>query len=108
VASVLNGTKAQFGVGYDGAVNLIPGQAYTPNGSEMKTPYSGDRAYTTPKAATKVNGKASDLKAILLSSDTGGGFTYYKLRDLGKVLGFNVGWSKDKGVFIETNKPYEG
>ncbi len=108
VALLLNGTKAQFGVGYDGAVNLMPGQPYTPDGSEMKTPFSGDRAYTLPKAATKINGQASDLKAIVLSSDSGGGFTYYKLRDLGKALGFNVGWSKDRGVFIETGKPYGG
>ena len=106
LASVLNGTKAQFGVGYDGAVNLLPSEGYTPNGSEMQTPYSGDRAYTMPKAATNINGKASDLAAILLTSDSGGGFTYYKLRDLGKALNFNVGWSKEKGVFIETDKPY--
>lgn len=111
VASVLNGTKAQFEVGYDNAakvVDLIPGQAYTANGSEMQTPFSGDRAYTVPATATHVNGAPSELKAILLTSDSGGGFTYYKLRDLGKALGFNVGWSKAQGVFIETDKPYEG
>ncbi len=26
----------------------------------------------------------------------------YKLRDLGQALGFNVGWSAEKGVYIET------
>ncbi len=108
LALALNGTKAQFDVGYDGAVNLIPGRPYTPNGSEMRTPFSGDRPYTTPKEATRVNGQPSKLKAILLSSDSGGGFTYYKLRNLGKALGFNVGWSKERGVYVETDKPYSG
>ncbi len=107
LASVLNGTKAQFGVGYDGAVNLVPGEAYTPNGTEMSTPFSGDREYTKPKSPTKVNGIASELDAILLIDDAGGGFTYYKLRDLGQALGFSVDWSKEKGVFIETDKPYK-
>ena len=34
------------------------------------------------------------------------GNNYFKLRDLGKALGFNVGWSKEAGVFIESDKPY--
>lgn len=50
----------------------------------------------------------SGAAAIYLTSDTGGGFTYYRLRDLGKALGFNVGWSAERGVFIETGKPYSG
>jgi len=54
-----------------------------------------------------VNGAASNLDAIVLTDDAGGGYTYYKLRDLGQALGFNVGWSKDRGVFIESNKPYQ-
>ncbi len=111
VASVLNGTKAQFEVGYDAntkAVTMTPNTAYTPNGSEMKTPFSGDRAYTIPTAKTNVGGKETELTAILLTGDTGGGFTYYRLRDLGEALGFNVSWSKEKGVFIESDKPYVG
>lgn len=110
VAFALNGTKAQFEVGYDNvakAIDLIRGKAYTANGSEMSTPFSGDRAYAIPTGVTKVDGKVHSLVAIQLTSDSGGGFTYYKLRDLGMHLGFNVGWSKDTGVFIETDKPYQ-
>ena len=36
----------------------------------------------------------------------GGGYTYYKLRDLGQLLNFNVKW--DGGVVIETDNPYTG
>ena len=44
----------------------------------------------------------------MLTDDSGGAYTYYKLRDLGKALGFNVDWSAEKGVFVETDKPYSG
>ena len=108
IASVVNGTKAQFEVGWDGAVNIETGKAYTANGTEMKTPYSGDRAYSPATAATNVNGSAASLEAIVLTDDAGGAYTYYKLRDLGKALGFNVDWSAEKGVFVETDKPYSG
>lgn len=106
IASVVNGTKAQFEVGWNGAVNIETGKPYTANGSEMSTPYSGDRAYTPATAVTNVNGSAAGLEAIVLTDDNGGAYTYYKLRDLGRALGFNVGWSAEKGVFVETDKPY--
>lgn len=102
LASVLNGTSAQFEVSWDGAVNLIPGKAYTPNGSEMSTPFSGDRAYEAASAATKVNGSVSGLEAILLKDDAGSGFTYYKLRDLGSALGFEVDWDPATGILVRT------
>ncbi len=102
VAYVLNGTTAQFAVGWDEAVNLVPGQSYEANGSEMSTPFSGQRAYTAATAPTNINGQAAQLDAIVLNDDDGGGYTYYKLRDLGAALGFTVDWSAEKGVFIET------
>lgn len=108
LALALNGTKAQFSVDWNGAVNLVAGTAYKANGSENKTPFSGNRAYTVPTSPTNVNGAASDLTAIFLTDDAGGGYTYYQLRDLGRKLGFNADWSPEKGVFIETNKPYSG
>ncbi|MGN1001188.1 MAG: WG repeat-containing protein [Oscillospiraceae bacterium] len=106
VAYALNNTAAQFEVGWDGSVNILTGKSYTPNGSEMSTPFSGDRGYSIPSAATNINGAKADLAAIFLTDDSGGGYTYYQLRDLGKALGFNVGWSAERGIFIETGKPY--
>lgn len=102
MASILNGTAVQFQVGWNGAVNIETGKAYTPNGSEMNTPFSGDRGYETATAATNVNGAAAALEAIVLKDDQGGAYTYYKLRDLGTALGFKVDWSAEKGIFIET------
>ena len=46
------------------------------------------------------------MTAITLTDDAGGGYTYFKLRDLGKALGFNTGWTREQGVFVESSKPY--
>ena len=108
MAQVLNGTKAQFSVGYDGTISLTTGQAYTSTGTEMTTPFSGDRSYTGGARTVKINGSNVDMTAITLLDDAGGGYNYFKLRDLGKALGFNVGYSNERGVFIESDKPYAG
>lgn len=109
LAQILSGTEAQFAVGYDNAakaISVTTGEAYTPNGSEMQTPFSGDRSYTGGAKSVTVDGEAVELTAITLTDDAGGGYTYFKLRDLGKVLGFNTGWTREQGVFVESNKPY--
>ena len=108
MAQVLNGTKAQFSVGYDGTISLTTGQAYTSTGTEMTTPFSGDRSYTGGARTVKINGSNVDMTAITLLDNAGGGYNYFKLRDLGKALGFNVGYSNERGVFIESDKPYAG
>ena len=108
IASLLNGTNAQFGVDWDGNVIIVPDEAYKPNGTEMQAPFSGDRHYQKADAGTVIYGESIPFTAILLTDDQGGGYTYYKLRDLGKVLNFNVGWSNGRGIYIESNHPYEG
>lgn len=100
VADILDGTTAQFDVTWDGAVNIVTGQGYAPNGTERTTPFEGERKYEDATATTLVNGKAQSIRAILLKDDGGNGYTYYKLRDLGKALGFEVDWSADKGIFV--------
>lgn len=102
VAHVLNGTKAQFSVGYDGSISVTTGQPYADAGGEMTTPYSGDRAYRDGSGSVKVNGQSASLESIILTDDAGGDYTYFKLRDLGAALGFNVDWSADRGVVVET------
>lgn len=108
LAKALTGSKAAFSVEWDGAVNLVSGGIYAPNGSEGFSAFTTPWPYTLPASPTRVNGAPSSLQAIVLTDKTGGGHTYYQLRDLGRALGFNVGWSMEKGVFIETDKPYSG
>ena len=108
VAFAVNGTPAQFSVGWSAerGIYVTTGEGYTKTGTEMTTPFSGNRAYTRMGDSTDVNGVQVTLQAFTLKDDAGGAYTYYQLRDLGKALGFNVGWSSGKGVFIETDKPY--
>lgn len=108
LAHMLNGTTAQFSVGWDGTISLAAGQPYTPNGSEMATPFSGNRTYTANRAKVFVNGQEAQLEAIVLTDDQGNAYTYFKLRDLGQALGFNVSWDSVRGVYLETDRPYAG
>lgn len=108
IAYALSGTAARFDVSWNGSITIEPMSAYHANGSEMQTPFSGDRAYTTSSAATIIYGESIPFTAITLTDDNGGGYTYYKLRDLGKVLGFQVDWSAERGIYIESSTPYGG
>ena len=76
MAYILNGTKAQFSVGYDGTISLTTGQPYEAGGTEMTTPYSGDRAYTGGAQTVKINGTDVAMTAITLTDDDGGGYNY--------------------------------
>ena len=105
IAYLLNGTNKQFDLGWDGKVNILTGQAYKPNGSEMYTPFSGDRTYKNAASdSTKINCIGSSLAAIILTDDKGGGYTYYELRDVAEALGFYVGWNN--GIVVDTNRTY--
>lgn len=110
VAFVLNGTPAQFAVDWSAkeGISVTTGEAYTPDGSEMDTPYEGDRACQRLGETTGVDGAAQHIAAIRLYDDNGDGYTYYKLRDLGQYLGFQVDWSQERGVYVETDKLYGG
>ncbi len=104
LAALLNGTAAQFEVGWDGNVALTAKTPYT--GAKDSAPFATTMPYTVYNQPTYVNGAPVTLDAIQIAYNDGG-YTYYKLRDLAQALGFNVGWSADKGVYVETDKPYD-
>ena len=89
LAMLLNGTGAQFSVGWDaeqGVVSIVPGEAYTPIGGELEI--GADRSDTAvPSAQTVlIDGfQRGDLTVFNL-----GGNNFFKLRDLGTALGFLV------------------
>lgn len=110
VAQVLNSTPARFSVDWSAreGIQVTVGGAYISDGTEMSTPYSGDRVCQLLDETTQVDGVAQNISAIRLFDDEGNGYTYYKLRDLGNYLGFYVDWSASRGVFVETDKVYSG
>lgn len=113
VAYVLNGTQAQFNVDWDGAAGSIVLQTKTPyttaNGSEMNSSFTGNQPYQKNPATVLVDGAKTDFDAITLTDAGNSGHTYFKIRDLGKYLGFEVTWDSAQGaIVIDTTKPYSG
>lgn len=109
LAQLLNAGEAQFDVLWSAqsGIAIVPGTPYDhPNGSEGKLPFSGDRPYTDYTQPTCVGEVQKSLAAFQITDDNGGAHTFYQLRDLGRALDFNVGWSADRGIFIEPDKPY--
>ena len=105
VAALLNGTERQFAVGYDGTKNAVTattGQGYDKQSGDLAGAAAGGSQTADPSNDTiYVNGEKITAEVYKIN-----GSNYFKLRDLGKALNFYVGWSADRGMYIETNKPY--
>lgn len=102
VAQAINGTIRNFNVGWDGAAGVITlgGGEYQPNGSEMIQNFTGEQPYTLGTSTVKMYGEPVILDSIVLTDRNGGGYTYVKLRDIGRVIDFNVAWQD--GIVIDT------
>lgn len=112
MAHYINGTRAQFEVTWTpGSVGALTGQPYTPNGSELtipsrpSAPNAKTRYYKENTNKFLVDGVPQGAEAIVITDGNGGDHTYFKLRDLGSKLGFNVSYI-NKQVVINTNEPY--
>ena len=108
LARALSGTDAQFEVEWDGNVNIIDGWRYLYKENDVSPQFSGNQPYRRYDTPTKINGSSIRLEAITLTDDAGRDYTYYKLRDLGQMLHFNVTWNATTGVTIHTTQPYSG
>ena len=101
VAALLNGTERQFSVGYDGtknAVTLTTGQGYDKQPGDLAgAAKGGDQTAIPSNDAIYVDGQKMNVKVYKIN-----GSNYFKLRDLGKALDFRVGWSAERGMYIET------
>ena len=91
IAMLLNGTPAQFSIGWDeasGVISITPGEPYAPVGGEL-TVGADKSASAIPSAQTvKIDGwTRSDLTVFNLE-----GNNFFKLRDLGAALGFLVSY----------------
>ena len=103
LAYMLSGTGSQFAVGYDDATKTVTvnkGAPYTPNGSEMVI--GEDKSATAePSGQTiMIDGQPrGDLTVYNI-----GGNNYFKLRDLGTALGFNVDYDEATKTAIVNSK----
>ena len=92
VAMLLNGTLAQFSVGYDaasGTITVQTGAPYEPAGGELAT---GTDRSDTCKASTQlltIDGSAPAVTAYNI-----GGNNFFKLRELGEALNFSVDYDE--------------
>lgn len=105
LAVLLNGTQAQFQVGWNDTtrtITLSTGEAYTAAGGELAKVSAVNQLGVATDAGLYVDGAPADLTAYNIN-----GNNYFKLRDLGKVLGFHVGWDDaSHTVSILTDQPY--
>ena len=89
LAYLLNGTGSQFAVGYDeetGTVTIATGEAYKPNGTELAD-IADNSATARPSSKTiMIDGEAVEGISVYNI----GGSNFFKLRELGDALGFEV------------------
>ncbi len=101
IAYLLNGTPAQFSVEWDAennAARIVSGQPYTANGSELVI--GADRSATAVRSPQTIviDGEVrSDLAAFNLA-----GNNFFKLRDLGEALGFQVDFDAATNTAVVT------
>jgi len=105
IAYVLSGSEKQFEVGWDGkknAISLTSGAPYTPVGGEMAKKADGDKTAMPTSSDIFLDGKQ-----IVLTAYNIGGYNYFKLRDMGRVLDFGVDWDEARNtIVIDTKKNY--
>ena len=102
VAWALQFTSKRFNVSYDGSTVVTTGAQYVLVGNEMSL-LEAVGSVKTYTAVLTVDGVGVQKEALLITppGSSDGNF-YYKLRDLGDAIGFGVGWSAERGVYLET------
>ena len=99
IASILNGTSSQFAVDWDSeksAINITPSSPYKVVGNELALGNGESKTATTSTDNLYINGKYVYLDTYKID-----GNNFYKLRDLGSNLNFNVEW--DESGIININ-----
>ena len=90
LAALLNGTGAQFNVGYDAGANAVvvtTGEAYEANGSELQPGEDKSATAVPSPQSILIDGKNADLAAWNI-----GGTNFFGLRALQPYLGYEVGF----------------
>lgn len=99
VAQALKGTSKKFGIDWKGSkVDLVSNKEYESIGTELVLSSPEKSAAYITSIDLSRDGNQIDVKTYNL-----GGSTYFKLRDLGWILGFDVEWN-GKMMVIDTRR----
>ena len=103
LAAVLNGTEAQFSVAYDKAISsitLTADEPYISAGTEGKPAAAPPASAAESTSPLFINGERRFPTAYLIH-----GNNYFKLRDLGNIFDFSVGWDAASGtITVDTSR----
>lgn len=103
LAAVLNGTDARFSVAYDNtlsSITLTSDESYVSVGTEGKPAAAPPASASESMSPLFINGERRFPTAYLIH-----GNNYFKLRDLGDIFGFSVGWdSTTNTITVDTSK----
>lgn len=105
LAYAMTGTSKQFDtiwIEAEQAIHLQTGIPYTISGTEGKQTQNKDTMATTSSANLYVDGNAESVSAYTIQD-----YTYYKLRDLAKLIDFGVTWDEQNAMIdIDTSVSY--
>lgn len=105
MAFVLNGGRGTFEVGWDGAsgaISISDNKPYTAVGGEM----TGKSSTVLPAISTNAK-MLLDGKEVALSAYNIAGSNYFKIRDIGALVGFGVTWDGTRNaIVIDTTAEY--
>jgi hypothetical protein len=100
IAYALNGSGGQFEVAWDGnrnAINLLTGTAYTILGGEMAAGNTSSAQAAPSTARVYVNGQPVNFLAYTID-----GNNFFRIRDLGDYMGFDVDWDAATSSILVT------
>ena len=93
IAQSLNGSDKQFEILWNStlqAITILPDSKYTSTGTELVLTRSSDmQAYIKVSPNILINDQRINLSAYRIND-----YTYFKLRDLGDVINFDVNWNQ--------------
>ena len=100
LATILAGTDAEFDVGYDDVERLITIKSETPLSGTPSLIQLDSNDIAVPNDMTVM---VDDLYVAPTAYNING-FTYFKLRDLGQILGFGVAWDEASQSMVITTE----
>jgi len=99
IAYVLSHTSKKFDVKFDSknnAINLVSGKKYATAATKLEDSYGWySKKATASNTKVYLDGKLANVTSYSIDNTT-----YFKLRDLGSLLDFYVGWDEKENLLV--------